>query len=158
MLPLDFFLRLMTDADARQVVEWRYDGLYSFYDMDQDPDDRREILDARSRGKAYFTVIDTAGTVVGFFSFRMAGASIDVSLGLRPDLTGRGNGLAFVLAGTAFAEGRFGRGCLLRLRVAAFNERAIKVYERAGFRVRSRFMQATNGGFQAFVEMTRDGR
>ncbi|MHB8947315.1 MAG: hypothetical protein ACYC6I_12365, partial [Bacillota bacterium] len=78
MLPLDFFLRLMTDADARQVVEWRYDGLYSFYDMDQDLDDRREILDARSRGKAYFTVIDTAGTVVGFFSFRMAGAYIDV--------------------------------------------------------------------------------
>ncbi len=153
---MNFFFRTMTDEDAREVAGWHYESPYSFYDMDHDPDDQRELLDPRSRGDAYFTALDEKGGVVGFFSFRWTGAVIDVGLGLRPDLTGRGIGLSFVVAGLAFAEGRFGRECPLRLAVATFNTRAIRVYEQAGFSIRSRFMQATNGGLHEFVEMIKD--
>ena len=41
------------------------------------------------------------------------------------------------------------------LAVAAFNQRAITVYERAGFREVERFEHFTNGGLHAFIRMAR---
>jgi ribosomal-protein-alanine N-acetyltransferase len=41
------------------------------------------------------------------------------------------------------------------LKVAAFNQRAIRVYERVGFTPVREFVQQTNGGDWAFLEMTR---
>jgi ribosomal-protein-alanine N-acetyltransferase len=41
------------------------------------------------------------------------------------------------------------------LAMAAFNRRAITVYERAGFREAGRFEHFTNGGLHAFIRMAR---
>ena len=75
---------------------------------------------------------DEAGAMFGFYYFEPNGDVLDYGLGLRPDLVGRGLGLDFFRAGLEFARERY-RPRLIRLHVAAFNERAIKVYERAGF-------------------------
>ena len=79
---------------------------------------------------------------------------MDFGLGLRPDLTGRGLGLAYLSAGLVFAGQRF-KPSRFRLSVATFNERAIRVYERAGFTPSRTFDHATNGSIHRFLEMTR---
>ena len=94
--------------------------------------------------------------LVGFFQFKPQGDVINIGLGLRPDLTGKGHGLPFVIAGLAFAQRRF-TPRQFRLAVAAFNRRAQRVYERAGFQAVRTYWQATNGGRHEFVEMVRDG-
>ena len=60
-------------------------------------------------------------------------AALDIGIGLRPDLTGLGLGEVFFAACLAHAL-RTRRPASLRLAVATFNQRAIRVYERAGFR------------------------
>jgi len=77
-----------------------------------------------------------------------------IGLGLRPDLTGRGLGLAFVGAGMDFARQSFSPGRFL-LSVALFNQRARRVYEKAGFELIRAHVVETNGGQHEFIDMVR---
>lgn len=82
----------------------------------------------------YFEARDESAALVGFYYFEPKPPDLDYGLGLRPDLTGRGLGLEFFRAGLAFARERYEPRRVF-LHVAEFNERARRVYERAGFRV-----------------------
>jgi RimJ/RimL family protein N-acetyltransferase len=101
---------------------WRYPPPYDFYDGDQEPVKNPE---------RYFAVRDER-SLIGFFYFERKGDTLEYGLGLRPELTGRGFGEEFSRAGLEFGRARF-RPKKIILNVAAFNERAIKVYERLGF-------------------------
>jgi ribosomal-protein-alanine N-acetyltransferase len=147
----------MSQADAVAISRWRYPEPYAFYDWDADPDDLVELLDPARRGDAYSAVEDASGELVGFFSCkpREPGA-VEIGLGLRPDLTGRGLGAAFLEAGLGHARARFEPAEFL-LAVATFNRRAITVYARAGFVPVRTYLHATNGGEWEFLEMRRPG-
>jgi GNAT superfamily N-acetyltransferase len=130
----------MTEADAWAIADWRYPPPYDFYDLE--PGEREEMLDPASGCRAVF---DESGELVGFGCFGAGGrlpgaeraglyreAALDIGLGLRPDLTGGGRGRDFVEA--VLAEARARRApARFRLAVAAFNTRAIRVYEQVGF-------------------------
>jgi len=146
--------RAMTEADARAVAVWRYPAEYSFYDVDSDAADLAELLDPAEWGRRYFSVDDDGSELVGFFVFKVSGRTAEIGLALRPDLTGIGLGESFVDTAVQFAAERFGVESFT-LSVAAFNVRAIKVYERAGFREVERYDHSTNGGVHAFIRMSR---
>src|SRR5439155_14684504 len=110
--------------DFAELHAWRYEPPYDFYDGDVDPVTNPE---------RFFAVRDDRGELVGNYYFEPKGDVLEYGLGLRPDLTGRSLGLEFFRAGLEFGRERY-RPTHVRLYVAAFNERAIKVYERAGFR------------------------
>ena len=136
-----FSIRAMTERDARAIAEWRYPGEYAFYDVDADPRDLAELLDPARWGRDYFAADDEDGVLAGFFVFKPRGGRKEIGLGL---------GGAFVAAGLAFAA----PGPYV-LHVAAFNARAIKVYERAGFIAVERYDHFTNGGLHPFIRMER---
>jgi ribosomal-protein-alanine N-acetyltransferase len=146
----------MSQAEAHAIAAWRYDPPYDFYDATSAPDDLAELLDPERRRKgAYYAAFGERGSLVGFFQFERKGRIVEVGLGLRPDLTGRKLGLGFMLAGLEFARRHFSP-IGFRLSVATFNERAILVYERAGFRRGEVFTHHTNGGDHPFLSMTRE--
>jgi [ribosomal protein S18]-alanine N-acetyltransferase len=144
----------MDQTVAVAISEWHYPPPYSFYDWDADHDDAALLLDAKSRQGRFFSARDENGELVGYFEFQVRDEDLTIGLGLRPDLTGLGMGADFVEAGLAFARERF-RPSRFRLTVASFNERAIKVYERAGFVTTRAFDHETSGGVYRFLEMTR---
>jgi ribosomal-protein-alanine N-acetyltransferase len=78
----------------------------------------------------------------------------EIGLGLQPELTSRGHGETFVRACPRFASAALGAQSFT-LAVAAFNRRAITVYERAGFQEVERFEHFTNGGLHAFIRMAK---
>jgi RimJ/RimL family protein N-acetyltransferase len=155
----------LSEVQALEIAGWCYPPPYDFYDGDAGEDGRRELLDPSS---PYYGAVDDAGALIGFFCFGAtaqvpggyaAGAyddpdALDLGLGMRPDLTGRNLGPAFVLAGLAFARATFAPATF-RLSVAAFNLRAIRVYQRAGFVTAHTFVSRTSGGAHRFVVMTR---
>jgi RimJ/RimL family protein N-acetyltransferase len=59
--------------------------------------------------------------------------ALDIGLGLNPTLCGNGFGSKFLADGISFAKLKF-NASYYRLTVASFNQRAIKVYERVGFK------------------------
>ncbi len=113
----------MAPEHLAEMETWHYEPPYDFYDGDLDPVKNPE---------RYFAALDEDGALCGYFYFEPKGNVLEYGLGLRPDLTGRALGLEFFRAGLEFGRERY-RPALVRLYVAAFNERAIKVYERAGF-------------------------
>ena len=80
---------------------------------------------------------------------------VTIGLGLRPDMTGHGQGLAFVNAGLNFARKEFVPK-RFRLYVFDWNQRAIRVYERAGFRQIGPHVVHHPEGDRVFIEMQRD--
>jgi [ribosomal protein S18]-alanine N-acetyltransferase len=143
----------LSQQDAEAIAGWRYPEPYSFYDWSADVDDLQELLDPGLRGEAYWAVKD-GDELVGHFSFKPKDGAVEVGLGLRPDLTGRGLGGSFLAAGLEFARERFSPE-RFTLAVATFNSRAIKVYERAGFARERVYMHSTAGAEWEFVEMSR---
>jgi [ribosomal protein S18]-alanine N-acetyltransferase len=157
----------MCQADARAIRTWHYEGPYAVYNPEgDDPDEAvAEMLDPRS---PYFAARDARGELVGFFCFGTCAEVggdvepglygpdnvISVGLGMRPDLTGRGLGPAFVEAGLAFARQRFAPAAF-RLFVFTFNRRAIRVYERVGFRPVRTVVVHGGHGQREFLEMLR---
>ncbi len=150
-----YLFRQMDAADAREISGWRYEPPYDFYDSAADPADLAELLDPERRRDVYFSALDEENDLVGFFQFEKEDQTVDVGLGLRPDLTGRGLGVDFVRSGLAFAMERFSPE-RFTLSVATFNVRAIGVYERAGFRRGEVHTHETNGGEHEFLSMGRE--
>ncbi|HEY8600045.1 MAG TPA: GNAT family N-acetyltransferase [Thermomicrobiales bacterium] len=137
-----YIFRPPTEADARVILGWRYPRIYAAYNAN--PSRVSEgIASLLDPANAYLAIFDAADTLCGFCCFgaeaRVPGGeyteppALDVGLGMRPDLTGAGRGLEFFQAILAEGARRYAPP-RFRLTVATFNERARRVYERAGFR------------------------
>ena len=147
----------MTAAQAAAISQWQYGGIYAFYS--HRPKNAADLLDG-----THFAVTDADDALLGFFCFGADARiptleegvydadALDIGLGMRPDLCGQHAGLPFLLRGLAYAQQTHRPNCF-RLSMAAFNERAIKVYARAGFSVAR---EVTNAYFKnKFLIMTR---
>jgi [ribosomal protein S18]-alanine N-acetyltransferase len=136
-----YHFKPMTKQYASIISHWKYNEPYSIYSMDGSIDCINDLMNGE-----YFYVLDDSNNLVGFIcsgnSARVFGgyesgiynneSLLDIGLGLHPDATGKGRGLDFLLQSVGFLSDRF-QVLNIQLVVAVFNERAIKVYERAGF-------------------------
>ena len=132
-----FIFRPLEQADADKIITWQYDKAYRRYDGKTFKWYLQTYLllpFLSSLFRSYhFAVEDEQGNLVGMFRFsRMPENRLDIGVALRPDLTGHGNGLAFIQAGLDFGKKRY-KPSYFSLNVAANNPRAIKVYTLAGF-------------------------
>jgi [ribosomal protein S18]-alanine N-acetyltransferase len=126
-----FAVRPLTQADAEEIAIWTYPGEFAFYDSARDPDDLAVLLDPELRADDCHAADGEDGRLAGFFQIK-PGACVEIGLGLRPDLCGRGLGERFTRAGIELIR-RLHGGVRIVLAVGAFNARAITVYQRCGF-------------------------
>lgn len=129
----------MDQPAASEISSWKYAKPYDFYNVDDDQG-IEEFLNG-----SYFKILES-GVLTGYCCFGNSAVvpagsqygaypnngAVDVGLGMKPELTGRGRGSAFVSSILEFAQSEFG-ATLFRLTVAHFNERAIALYRKLGF-------------------------
>ncbi|KSU81081.1 Ribosomal protein S18 acetylase RimI [Fictibacillus enclensis] len=126
---------------ALQILNWKYEAPYDLYNMATSRESMNELIENH-----YSVVLDEGDKLVGFFctgtsaqvpAGELAGAyekdALDIGLGMNPELTGRGNGSMFFSFILGYLEGQFSKFSY-RLTVASFNERAIHLYQKFGFR------------------------
>jgi ribosomal-protein-alanine N-acetyltransferase len=155
---IPFHFERLRWSDVRVVSRWRYDGNYAMYNQEALPMLTLALFHGllRALGLEAFVVLNDANERIGIFTFIQRATAIEIGLAMRPDLTGRGLGLAFVEAGLDFARARYAP-VRFTLDVATFNERARRVYERAGFRPGGTFTRRFKGSTCEFLAMYRPG-
>lgn len=147
--------KLNADA-ARDILSWRYEQPYDYYNNEQTPEAISEML-----ADSYFSVFDDNKELVGFFctgssaqvpneSYTYSQGFIDIGLGMRPEFTGQGNGTLFFTAVLSQFDSMVGISSK-RLTVAKFNDRAIQLYEKLGFSREAEFVK----GSTVFIVMVK---
>ncbi|WP_251027573.1 GNAT family N-acetyltransferase [Bacillus sp. ISL-41] len=148
---MKLYSRKMTRELALDIINWQYAPPYDLYNNEVTDDAIYELLN-----DGYTAVEDETGDLIGFYcsghsaqvpAGRMLGAytepAIDVGIGMHPKLTGKGKGylfFSFVLNELTAS----GSHSIFRLTVSRFNIRAIKLYEKMGFREKYHFKRDTN--------------
>ena len=131
----------MTKEKAVEILNWSYDPPYNLYNNEVSDMAIREFLNG-----TYEVIANGNGDLIGFYCAGdgarvFAGARVgaytedrvDVGFGMKPALTGQGNGTTFCTFILDQVRERH-QGKPLRLTVATFNQRAIHLYEKLGFR------------------------
>lgn len=143
---VDIHIARMTEKFAVEALCWKYEKPYDFYNNILTTSAIVELL-----GGDYYALVDSSHKLVGFFctgkSAKVPSGErnaayledcVDLGLGMNPDLTGKGLGDQFLQRILRFIE-REHQEKDIRLTVATFNERAIRLYEKNHFIREHRF-------------------
>jgi GNAT superfamily N-acetyltransferase len=151
----------LREADARAVCGWRYEPPYHIYHIDVLPGELATVVAFLTDPANQYYAIEGPLGLEAFCCFGLdaqvpggnyAASALDLGLGVRPDLTGQGRGLIYATAVIGQAQRLFAPAAL-RVTIAAFNQRAQRVWERAGFRVQQTFADTRDG--RPFVVLAR---
>lgn len=154
-------IKEISHKDAVEIASWNYEYPFSFYNMNQDEESISELKDG-----SYYSVYTVENELAGYFCYGKnaqvpggvrAGVYsnenlIDIGLGLRPDLTGKGLGTEFLITGLDFGKQLYEtKG--FRLSVATFNKRAIALYKKVGFTSKDKFLNKSGVNTVGFIVM-----
>lgn len=121
----------LTKEIVAEISQWAYEVPYEAYSFKGHHDEY--LLDESIWGVELFCLI-CDGIILGQVACQYEGDDLWVGWSMAPQLCGKGTGSAFVrkcVKELRSVKGHTGR---ILLRVAAWNQRAVKAYQKAGFR------------------------
>jgi RimJ/RimL family protein N-acetyltransferase len=140
----------MDEYAAREIVTWKYEPPYDIYIFEDGEETIQYALDPENN---FYALRNQDDELIGFCSFGEDGQvpgcdyvdqALDIGMGIRPDLTGLGKGAKFVQAVLDFVQKEFSpEKC--RVTIAAFNQRAQRVWEKNGFQRTQTFTHKESG-------------
>jgi len=144
----------LTEADKRAICVWTYPGKYALYNLPP-----YEEMQAKQRGfchperEANYLAFHEADGLAGFVNIRAEENTVFIGIGVHPERCGQGLGQRILRKTASIAHERH-PGKTLYLEVRTWNIRAIRCYEKEGFRiVGEAFEQVTGSGKGMFYRM-----
>lgn len=136
----EFEFRSLEKHQATAILTWQYPAPYDVYNFKENnrQADLSYLLDPQN---AFFAILNQHGQLDGYCSFGADGQvpggdysdqALDIGMGIRPDLTGQGNGKRYATAVAHYGAQRY-QIRQLRVTIAAFNQRAQHVWRSLGF-------------------------
>ncbi|WP_305121091.1 GNAT family N-acetyltransferase [Saccharibacillus sp. JS10] len=147
-------VRTMTEKEAEVVAGWRYEAPYDIYGWMPWEEMKQlgiEFGDPELRIQQYVSVY-RSNLLQGFAQLFPLEGTTRLGIGMKPDQCGQGMGVDFVKAVTTEALRR-GPGQEIDLEVLTWNQRAIKVYQKAGFEITDLYERMTLDGSKPFYCM-----
>ncbi len=142
----------MNEESARIILSWRYDESLDFYNPNLS-EIEETVQDFLNPENAYYSMFNNCNELIAYCCFgtdaRVKGGNynieaLDVGFGMRPNLTRRGITFRVINAVYDFAQSHFST-TLFRVTVAEFNQQAIRLYEKAGFKQVHKFQRKQDG-------------
>lgn len=150
--PTSFHSVTMREGHAEEICTWSYPppyDIYGFLPWEQMKALEVEFGDPVIREQQYISILDDKESLWGFAQLFPMHEVTRIGLGMRPDWCGRGMGKRFMQ--TITREARRRRPCdEIDLEVMTWNERAIRAYEKAGFRITDTYERLTPKGTDLF--------
>jgi ribosomal-protein-alanine N-acetyltransferase len=149
-------VRDLTDDDLAEIEGWRYDGPWSVYDSEGrlDPAFGYWAVEGEDGRLAGFGCLGEEARVPGLGD---AEGTLDVGVGMRPDLVGRGSGVRFATAFLDFAAGQVAAD-RFRVVVKDWNSRSLRLVERLGFTPTGTHQVRRDGSTEAYLVLERPVR
>lgn len=159
MNELQISYRPADKKSAREFLGWQYEPPYDIYNC---PPEELDVAIEYNIDQAnnVYAMLDQNGRLVGYCSYgedaQVPGGdysegALDIGLMIKPELTGQGLGAAFVSDVIRNGVEEY-TPKKLRVTVAAFNHRAIRVWQKNGFQQTQTFKRKRDG--MEFVMMT----
>lgn len=147
----------LTEAQKREICAWRYEGEYAVYTLPsyEEMRARNSSFTNPDRAENYHG-FSIGGTLIGYVNLTEKGDGIHLGVGVHPDFCNRGYGRRMIEAAAQIAREKY-PGKPLCLEVRTWNERAIRCYQSAGFKiVTAPYMQTTGAGKGMFYKMRKE--
>ncbi|MGH8000930.1 MAG: GNAT family N-acetyltransferase, partial [Brasilonema sp.] len=157
---MQFQFHPLTRSEATELISWRYDKPLDFYNIQVDIDVLQNTVDFFiDPANSYFAISSQKHDFTAFCCFgadaQVPGGgdysldALDIGLGIRPEFTGQGLGSRIAIATIDYARQWFSPQ-RLRVTIAAFNKRALKVWQNLAFVPVERFRNQ-NGGNEYLI-------
>lgn len=125
----------LTEDAKRQICAWKYEGEYALYNLPS-----YEELQARQMGfmnvdaeQNYYGFWD-GSVFVGYIKLMEKETAVSIGIGVKPELCGKQYGQHMLSMACTLAQQLYPQKPLC-LEVRTWNTRAIKCYEKVGFRI-----------------------
>ena len=148
----------MKEDYARQIVEWKYENEYDIYNLPSYDEclEKGYGITKENRKNDYMVYI-IGGEVVFYSNAKlMDNNKVYLGVGLKPKYCGKGYGNYFLTDSVKNIKSRYPNS-ILYLEVRSWNKRAIKAYEKIGFKIINTVVSKDRLGNDAeFIEMEKD--
>lgn len=155
MLGMEWEPQPITAKDAREYFSWQYEPPYDFYNIAPGLWELNAML--RPAPGDFYYAVHSGGKMAGYFELHCRGNTAEIGIVLRPDLTEKGHGRAFLACVLAQVL-RCCRPEEFALYVAAWNRRAWRLYQAAGFEEAGRECRQIGGSTVNFIRMEMPAR
>jgi RimJ/RimL family protein N-acetyltransferase len=155
-----FKVTAMSKGFAEEIATWQYPPPYTIYSLSNS-----EVPILMDPEKWYFAVLGVSGSLAGYCCYgkeaQVGGGDyegvgdriLDVGVGMRPEMTGKGLGKSFVEEVLIYGSERFSPR-RFRVTVAAFNKRSLRTFLSLGFVKTQRFNRP--GDIREFIQLERE--
>lgn len=143
---MHLFKSNMTKDFAVEAIHWKYEKPYDLYNNELNSEAIDEMLN-----NSYFAIVSEDNELIGYYCTGKSAQvpagnkinayemdNLDIGVGMKPNLTGKGFGTTFFTFILQNIQ-RSNTISPMRLTVATFNKRAIRLYEKFGFVEQKKF-------------------
>ena len=146
---------ITTEEEKYHITAWSYPGEYAVYNNPPYDEQKKRGFGFANPQNHFYSFYDGT-TLVGFINLNEEDTEVFFGIGVAPDYCGQGYGQQMTQIAWQISRALFPAKPLY-LEVRTWNKRAVRCYEKAGFRIMGEpIRQVTSIGEGEFFHMVRE--